>query len=65
MNVSDASALLAELQGRDYAYCRPVMELAPWGDQGLLNGFQPTTDAAYDVVRDTATVLDLDLGKMK
>ena len=37
----------------------------PWGDQGLLNGFQPTTDAAYDVVRDTATVLDLDLGKMK
>ncbi|OLS64260.1 phosphonate ABC transporter substrate-binding protein [Pseudomonas putida] len=37
----------------------------PWGDQGMLNGFQPTTDAAYDVVRDTATVLDLDLGKMK
>lgn len=37
----------------------------PWGDQGMLNGFQPTTDAAYDVVRDTATVLDLDLSKMK
>ncbi len=37
----------------------------PWGDQGMLDGFQPTTDAAYDVVRDTATVLDLDLGKMK
>ncbi|WP_339514771.1 phosphonate ABC transporter substrate-binding protein [Pseudomonas sp. RL_15y_Pfl2_60] len=37
----------------------------PWGDQGVLNGFQPTTDAAYDVVRDTAKVLDLDLSKMK
>ncbi len=37
----------------------------PWGDQGQLNGFQPTTDAAYDVVRDTATVLDLDLSKLK
>ncbi|ARU87615.1 phosphonate ABC transporter substrate-binding protein [Pseudomonas sp. M30-35] len=37
----------------------------PWGDQGVLNGFQPTNDAAYDVVRDTAKVLDLDLSKMK
>ncbi|MBM3111307.1 phosphonate ABC transporter substrate-binding protein [Pseudomonas sp. P66] len=37
----------------------------PWGDQGQLNGFQPTTDAAYDVVRDTAKVLDLDLRSMK
>jgi len=37
----------------------------PWGDQGMLNGFQPTTDAAYDVVRYTARVLDLDLSKMK
>lgn len=37
----------------------------PWGDQGMLNGFQPTSDDAYDVVRDTAKVLDLDLGKMK
>ncbi|SNR81754.1 phosphonate ABC transporter substrate-binding protein [Pseudomonas segetis] len=37
----------------------------PWGDQGVLNGFQPTTDAAYDVVRDTAKVLDLELSKMK
>ena len=37
----------------------------PWGDQGVLNGFQPTTDAAYDVVRDTAKVLDLDLRSMK
>ncbi|TBU73267.1 phosphonate ABC transporter substrate-binding protein [Phytopseudomonas daroniae] len=37
----------------------------PWGDQGMLDGFQPTRDSAYDVVRDTAKVLDLDLSKMK
>ena len=37
----------------------------PWGDQGVLDGFQPTSDAAYDVVRDTAKVLDLDLRSMK
>ncbi|WP_377160550.1 phosphonate ABC transporter substrate-binding protein [Roseateles sp. UC29_93] len=36
-----------------------------WGDQGVLNGFQPTNDAAYDVVRDTAKVLKLDLRSMK
>lgn len=37
----------------------------PWGDQGQLNGFQPTTDADYDVVRETAKVLNLDLRRMK
>ncbi|MHC6225799.1 phosphonate ABC transporter substrate-binding protein [Pseudomonas sp. X10] len=37
----------------------------PWGDQGMLNGFQPTGDSAYDVVRDTARVLDLDLRSLK
>lgn len=37
----------------------------PWGDQGMLNGFQPTNDAAYNVVRDTAKVLDLDLRSLK
>jgi len=37
----------------------------PWGDQGVLNGFAPTTDKAYDVVRQTAKALSLDLGKMK
>ncbi|MFJ4346285.1 phosphonate ABC transporter substrate-binding protein [Pseudomonas sp. NPDC089401] len=36
-----------------------------WTDQGMLNGFQPTNDKAYDVVRETAQVLDLDLGGMK
>ncbi|GHD69795.1 phosphonate ABC transporter substrate-binding protein [Jeongeupia chitinilytica] len=37
----------------------------PWGDQGMLDGFQTTSDGAYDVVRDTAKVLNLDLRKMK
>lgn len=37
----------------------------PWGDQGVLNGFAPTSDQAYDVVRDSARLLKLDLGKMK
>ncbi len=37
----------------------------PWGDQGVLNGFAPTTDKSYDVVRQTAKALSLDLGKMK
>ena len=26
----------------------------PWSDQGELNGFHPTNDAAYNVIRDTA-----------
>lgn len=37
----------------------------PWGDQGVLNGFQPTNDAAYNIIRDTATALKLDLRSMK
>lgn len=37
----------------------------PWSDQGQLNGFHPTNDAAYDVIRDTAKLLNLDLRKMK
>jgi phosphonate transport system substrate-binding protein len=37
----------------------------PWSDQGLLNGFHPTNDAAYNVIRDTAKLLNLDLKKMK
>lgn len=36
-----------------------------WGDQGMLNGFVPTSDAAYNVVRDTAKILNLDLKAMK
>lgn len=37
----------------------------PWGDQGVLNGFQPTNDAAYNIIRDTAQALKLDLRSMK
>ena len=37
----------------------------PWSDQGLLNGFHPTNDAAYDIIRETAKTLNLDLRKMK
>jgi len=37
----------------------------PWSDQGQLNGFHPTNDAAYDVIRDAAKALNLDLKKMK
>ncbi len=37
----------------------------PWGDQGVLNGFQKTTDQAYDIIRETAKILDLDLKGMK
>jgi len=37
----------------------------PWSDQGELNGFHPTTDAAYDIIRDTAKTLNLDLRRMK
>lgn len=37
----------------------------PWSDQGVLNGFHPTNDAAYNVIRDTAKLLNLDLKKMK
>ena len=47
------AAALAEIKG------------LPWGDRGELNGFAPTNDAAYDVVRNTAKALNLDLGKMK
>ncbi|KAF1048883.1 MAG: putative ABC transporter phosphonate/phosphite binding protein PhnD2 [Herbaspirillum frisingense] len=36
-----------------------------WGDQGVLNGFLTTNDAAYNVVRDTAKILNLDLKAMK
>ena len=47
------AAALAEIKG------------LPWGDRCVLNGFAATNDAAYNVVRDTAKTLNLDLGKMK
>lgn len=37
----------------------------PWSDQGELNGFHPTNDAAYNIIRETAKTLNLDLRTMK
>jgi phosphonate transport system substrate-binding protein len=37
----------------------------PWGPSIVIKRFQPINDAAYDVVRDTAALLKLDLKKMK
>ena len=36
-----------------------------WADQGKLNRFVETNDEAYNVIRETAKVLNLDLTKMK
>jgi phosphonate transport system substrate-binding protein len=56
--------LPADLKKRIQAAFLEVKDI-PWSDQGLLNGFHPTNDAAYDVIRDTAKALNLDLKKMK
>lgn len=37
----------------------------PWGPNNVIKRWQPTNDAAYNVVRDTAKLLNLDLKKMK
>ena len=36
-----------------------------WADQGKLNRFVETDDKPYDIIRETAKVLNLDLSKMK
>lgn len=56
--------LPAELKQRVQAAFMQVKDI-PWSDQGMLNGFMPTNDAAYNVIRDTAKLLNLDLRKMK
>lgn len=56
--------LSPELKKRVQAAFLEVKDI-PWSDQGMLNGFKPTNDAAYDVIRDTAKLLNLDLKKMK
>ena len=53
-----------ELKKRVQAAFLQVKDI-PWSDQGELNGFHPTNDKAYDVIRDTAKALNLDLRKMK
>jgi phosphonate transport system substrate-binding protein len=37
----------------------------PWGTHNVIMRWEPTGDAAYDVVRDTARLLNLDLKKLK
>ena len=56
--------LPADLKKRVQAAFLQVKDI-PWSDQGLLNGFFPTNDAAYNVIRDTAKLLNLDLRQMK
>ncbi len=56
--------LPADLKKRVQAAFLEVKDI-PWSDQGMLNGFKPTNDAAYNVIRDTAKLLNLDLKKMK
>jgi phosphonate transport system substrate-binding protein len=56
--------LPADLKKRIQAAFLEVKDI-PWSDQGQLNGFHPTNDAAYNVIRDTAKALNLDLKKMK
>jgi phosphonate transport system substrate-binding protein len=41
------------------------MQNLPWGPKNTIKRWLPTNDAAYDVVRDTAKVLNLDLKKLK
>ncbi|WP_425466340.1 phosphonate ABC transporter substrate-binding protein [Pseudorhodoferax soli] len=53
-----------ELKKRVQAAFLQVKDI-PWSDQGMLNGFHPTNDAAYQVIRDTAKLLNLDLRAMK
>jgi phosphonate transport system substrate-binding protein len=53
-----------ELKKRVQAAFLEVKDI-PWSDQGLLNGFHPTNDAAYEVIRETAKLLKLDLRAMK
>ena len=36
-----------------------------WSDQGKLNGFKETNDQAYDIVRETAKLANIDLKKQK
>ncbi|OWQ91853.1 phosphonate ABC transporter substrate-binding protein [Roseateles aquatilis] len=54
----------ADLKKRIQAAFLEVKDI-PWSDQGVLNGFHPTNDAAYNIIRETAKTLNLDLRAMK
>jgi phosphonate transport system substrate-binding protein len=42
-----------------------AMRDIPWGSKGMLRRWEPVNDATYDVVRDAARILNLDLKKLK
>jgi hypothetical protein len=33
VNVDNIAALFEELQAKHYAFCKPIVESAPWGDR--------------------------------
>jgi phosphonate transport system substrate-binding protein len=53
-----------ELKARLRAAFAQVKDMS-WGPQTTIKRWVPTNDAAYDVVRETAKVLNLDLKKLK
>lgn len=56
--------LPADLQARIRASFAQIHDM-PWGGRTIIKRWVPTDDAAYNVVRDTARVLNLDLKKLK
>ncbi len=56
--------LPAELKAKIKAAFLGIKDMN-WSDQGMLNGFKETSDAAYDVVRETAKLANIDLKKQK
>ena len=60
--VAQGSLARAEGQGEGRL---PAIKDLNWSDQGKLNGFKDTNDQAYDVVRETAKLANIDLKKQK
>jgi len=56
--------LPADLKARIRASFAEIHDM-PWGGRTVIKRWLPTDDAAYDVVRNTARVLNLDLKKLK
>jgi phosphonate transport system substrate-binding protein len=56
--------LPADLKAKLRASFAQIRDMS-WGPQATVKRWVPTTDGAYDVVRDTAKVLNLDLKKLK
>jgi phosphonate transport system substrate-binding protein len=56
--------LAPELKAKIRAALAQVHDM-PWGPHNTIKRYDPTSDAAYDIVRDTAKLLNLDLRKLK